>query len=240
MVCTKMKNTYIRHSHGMAQYYPTHHNSQYKHQQQVFKTPAMLVPIDVTINAKSIQACSYTPTCTLPKPGRPGTFQEHVLQLDPWEYSLLNNVTLTQDPFTITSIFMSQVSPLQAAMDGSITNANGTFGWVISTIDETRLIMCQGAVYRRAPTSYHTKCYRLLPLLRFLLQLHLYTEQLTLPFEIYTDCQSLIATISHLSKWTLHFPSTTSQPDWNILQAITTTLQKLHTRPTFNSTPGLH
>ena len=49
-----------------------------------------------------------TPPCMLPKPGRPGTFQEHVLQLDPWEYSLLNNVVLTQDPFTITSIFMLQ------------------------------------------------------------------------------------------------------------------------------------
>ena len=69
-------------------------------------------------------------------------------------------------------------------------------------------------------------------LLQFLLQLHLYTNQLTPPFEIYTYSQSLIATISKLSKWTLHFPSTTLQPEWDTLQAITTTLQKLHMRPT--------
>ena len=52
------------------------------------------------------------------------------------------------------------------------------------------------------------------------------------PFKIYTDSQSLITTISELSKWTLHFPSTALQPEWDMLQAITTTLQKLHTRPT--------
>ena len=129
MVCTVMKNIYIRHSHRIVQYYPTHCNSQYKHKQQVFKTPTMLVPIIITINTESIKAHNYTHMCMLPKPSRPGTFQEHVLQLDPWEYSLLTNVTLTQDPFTITLIFMAQASPLQAAMDGSIINGNGTFGF---------------------------------------------------------------------------------------------------------------
>ena len=117
-------------------------------------------------------------------------------------------------------------------MDGSIANSNRTFGWVISTIKEMQLIMCQGPVYERAPTSYHAECYGLLSLLQFLLQLHLYTNQLTPPYEIYTDSQSLIATISNLSKWTIHFPSTTLQPEWDILHAITTTLQK--------RTPGLH
>ena len=72
---------------------------------------------------------------------------------------------LTQEPFTITSIFMSQASPLQAATDGSVTNGSGTFGWVISTINEMRLIMCQGPVYRRAPTSYCAECYGLLSIL---------------------------------------------------------------------------
>ena len=227
-----MKNIYTRHSHGIMQYYPTHCNSQYKHKQWVFKAPATLVPIDITMNTESIKAHSYTPTCTLPIPSRPGTFQEHVLQVDPWECSLLTNVSLTHVPFTITLISMSQASPLQAATDGSVANGNGTFRWVISTINKTRLIMCHSPVYGRAPTSYHAKCNGILSHLRFLLQLHLYTEKLTPLFEIYTDSQSLITTISHLSKWTLHFPSTTLQPEWDMLQAITTTLQKLHTRPT--------
>ena len=128
IVCTKTQNIYIWHSHRFAQYYPTHHKHQYKHQQQVLTTPAMVVTINITTNMKSIQAQSYTLVCTVPKPGRPGTFQEHVLQLNPWEHSLFNNVILTKYPFTITLIFMSQASPLQAAMDGSVANGNMTFG----------------------------------------------------------------------------------------------------------------
>ena len=93
--------------------------------QQVFKTHTTLVPIDVTINAESIKSCSNTPTCMLPNQHSPGAFQVHVLQLDPWEYSILTNVTLTQDPFTMTLIFMSQASPLQATTDGPLQMAKG-------------------------------------------------------------------------------------------------------------------
>ena len=97
----------------------------------------MVAPVNVTTNPESIQVCCYTLAYTLPKPGRPGTVHEHVLQLDPWEHSLLHNVVLTQPSFTITSIFKSQASPLEEATDGSVTNGNGIFGWVTSTIDET-------------------------------------------------------------------------------------------------------
>ena len=61
---------------------------------------------------------------------------------------------------------MSQALPHQAATDGSVAAGNGTFSWIISTIDEMRLSICHCPVYRRAPTSYHTKCYGLLSLLR--------------------------------------------------------------------------
>ena len=127
--------------------------------------------------------------------------------------------------------FMSQASPLQAAMGGSVANSNGRLGWTISTTDVTRLIRCHGPVYGRAPTSNCAKCYANLSILRFLLQLHLYKGEPTPLFENYPNSQSLITTISHVSKWTLHFPSTTLQQEWDMLQAITTTLQKLHSRP---------
>ena len=214
------------------QYYPTHCDSQYSHKQQVLTTSTTLVPIDVTINAESTKTRHSILACTLPHPGISGMFQEHVLQFNPWEYSLLTNVVLTEDPFTISSIFMSQASPLQAAMDGSVANSNERFGWTISTTGETRLITCHGPVYGRAPTSNCAKCYANLSILRFLLQLHIYKGEPTPLFEIYTNSQSLITTI-HLSKWTLYFPSTTLQPEWDMLQAITTTLQKLHSRPKF-------
>ena len=87
----------------------------------------------------------------------------NILQLD--QHELLTNMVLLHDPFTITSIFNSQTSALQAAMDSSITNEHGTFGWIISTTDEARLITCQGNVYGRASTSYCTESYRLLSLL---------------------------------------------------------------------------
>ena len=125
----------------------------------------------------------------------------------------MDRILLMQDPFTLTKFFLSEASPLQAVMDASIINGNEIFGWIISTIDKTRLIMGQGLVYGRAPTSYSNECDGLLSLLRFLLQLHLYTKTLTPSFENYTSSQSLIATVSHLSKWTLHIPSTTLQPE---------------------------
>ena len=91
-------------------------------------TPEKTVPIEVTIHNTHITAKCYTPKCRIPKPTKPGTFQDHILPLDPWEHELLTNVILLHDPFSITSIFHSQTSALQAAMDSSIANTGHSDG----------------------------------------------------------------------------------------------------------------
>ena len=122
MVCTTTKNIFIQQTQGSTEYSPIPQANCYNYKQQATYTPVKTVPIKVNIHYAHIKAKCCTPKCQMLKPTKLGTFQDHILQLDPWEHELLTNVVLLHDPFTITPFFYSQTSALQAAMDNSIAN----------------------------------------------------------------------------------------------------------------------
>ena len=130
----------------------------------------------------------------------------------------------------LTSLIDPQSSPLATATDGSVLNQYGTFRWTISTNTGKCLVTCSGWVYGHSLTSYHAECYGLLFLLRFLLQLHLYTGTPTPQIELHTDSESLISKISQMTTWNTHYPVITLQPKWDMLQAILNMLKKLSTQ----------
>ena len=128
-----------------------------------------------------------------------------------------------------TSWFNPQAPPLEVATDGSVLNQQDTFGWPLSTDMGTHLVTCSSPVYRCTPTSYHNEFYGLLSLLRFLLQLHLYTGTPTQKIEIHMESESLISKISQMTRWNINFSAVTLQPEWDMLQAILSMLKKLST-----------
>ena len=95
----------------------------------------------------------------------------------------------------------------------------------------TCLVTCSGPVYRCSPASYHAECYGLLSLLRFLIQLHLYTGTPAPKNEIHMDSESLISKISQMTTWNTYFPAVTLQPKWDMLQAILNMIKKLSNHP---------
>ena len=117
MEYTVTKYIYIQQMQGSTEYSATSQANFYYYKQQVSHTSVQIVPIKIIIHNAHIIAKHYTPKCQMPKPIKPGTFQDHILQLDSWEQELLTNVVLLYDPFTITSIFNSQTSALQMATD---------------------------------------------------------------------------------------------------------------------------
>ena len=100
----------------------------------------------------TIKLQGYQKAMQMPRKRPAGTFQEHIQSLKLWETSLLANVQLTEDPFTLTS----QIAPNATtgiATDGAVLHQQGTFRWTLSMQTGTFLITCSSPVYRCSPTS---------------------------------------------------------------------------------------
>ena len=107
------------------------------------------------------------------------------------------------------------------ASDGSVSSSIGAYGWACSLPHDQRLATNHGPVFGRFPSSFHPEAYGLLSYLRFLYRVSQYTQSL-LPKQniIYTDSASLIEKLGEIRKWPYFFPSTTMDPDWDVLHQI--------------------
>jgi hypothetical protein len=84
---------------------------------------------------------SYCPTLpSLP----PSSFASFCSLLDDWESKLLSTVTFLYDPFNLASLL--EMSNFKACSNGSAVAYIGTYGWVLSLEDGTRLANGSGPV----------------------------------------------------------------------------------------------
>lgn len=107
----------------------------------------------------------------------PSTFQDFIKTLDPWEYQLLQTVTLNAEPNTTMEILNSE-DEVYIASDGSVIEQTyGSFGFVISTVrTRFRLITGNGPVPGNKPSSQRAEAYGVLAAGRILLRLSEYTK----------------------------------------------------------------
>lgn len=153
---------------------------------------------------------------------------DYVLTQPPWESSLLTEINLSDDVFTLVDR-MSQWHQLHpsgnflSATDGSSTPQYGSFGWTLNDSDGTRYAHHKGIAFGLPSTSFRSKAYGLLSFLCFWKHLHwfMHTSPRS-PLLIFLHSQSLIDKSTEQNNWYDDFGSTTMQPDWDILQAIRT------------------
>ncbi|KAL7565834.1 hypothetical protein ACA910_007394 [Epithemia clementina (nom. ined.)] len=194
--------------------------------------PSSAVPVELDYSSTHIRIVAFTPAPVRSiLPGPPSSFRDFVSTLPDWEQRLLAHVQLFYgDVFSFVSTIQSAHSAstsmaLLAASDGSAPQFQGTFGWVCALADGTRLASNFGIVYGYRTTSFRAELYGLLSFLRFLIRTHEYTAvSLPLPVQLYTDSKSAIDRLTEMQQWPYFYPNTTMAPDWDVLQAIVTSL----------------
>jgi hypothetical protein len=148
-----------------------------------------------------------------------------------------------------------------SASDGSVRlQDHGAFGWCISLPCGRRLATCAGPVFGTKPSSYRAEGYGMLSLLRFLLRLFEYCDMPPPTCgTIVCDNISIVDKVNSYQspypltdllnvEWTPlnpptgyasnKSPSSTLNPDWDVLQEIRHTLSDLTFRPTIQHIKG--
>ena len=123
---------------------------------------------------------------------------------------------------TLVHHFRNDSNPLFATGDGSVVGANGTFGWVLSLSDGTRLVSCKGVAIGHPMTSYRAEAFGTWSLLLFLKSVldHFRCHLQEKP-QIHCDNQGLVDNVNHILKRIRDaFPNDTLISDWDILNEI--------------------
>jgi hypothetical protein len=177
---------------------------------------------------------SYCPTLSsLP----PSSFSSFCSLLDDWESTLLFTVTFLYDPFNLASLL--EMSKFKACSNGSAVAYVGTYGWVLSLDDGTRLAYSSGPVDGHDPRSFRAEGQGMLSILCFLRRLAQWTHA-TSPFTgtFATDNTGLIARIKSQRALKYPVPNATFKPDWDVVQAIVETMHSFFVEATFEHVRG--
>jgi RIO-like serine/threonine protein kinase len=88
------------------------------------------------------------------------------------------------------------------------------------------------------PSSYQAEGYGMLSLLRFIIRLFKYYGTEPRCLQLYSDNLALIHRIDQQMRRHTWYPNDTISSDWDILQAIVSTLRKFHEPPLISHVKG--
>jgi hypothetical protein len=100
----------------------------------------------------------------------------------------------------------------------------GAFGWCLSQADGRQLATGMGPAQSMAPSSYQAKGYGMLVILWFLVQICEFCGSAPLGSTMYCDNQALVNPIAKRLCCTRWYPNKMISSDWDIIQAIISTL----------------
>jgi hypothetical protein len=179
-------------------------------------------------------------------PFQPSSFEEYLNHLPPNEKDLFQDLDMSQDCYAFTDL-VSDFDPeyndllvqLLNVSDGSAFDASMSFGWAMSLPDGTRLATCSGPAPGAKQSSFRAEGYGMFSLVRFLHHLITYCgTQPVWKIKLICDNEGLIKRLQQSIQYTTPFPNDTLQPDWDLTNAIITTLQGTSLQPTFAHIKG--
>ena len=182
-----------------------------------------------------------TTSWELPQPmPPPTTILTTIPTLDRWEQLLLQQLDLLVPLESLVQSMATSKSLL--ACDGAVQENKGSFGWVLSSKEGTRLAQCRGPAFGSNQTSYRAEGYGMLSCLRFLHHLHSTTSDNLKSTGIWCDNESMVDRTNewpHRDFLTLH-PNKTLDSDYDVLAEIWDTLQGLpqNNKPTIRHVKG--
>jgi hypothetical protein len=85
-------------------------------------------------------------------PISPGSFQEFLTSLEPWEASLFHTIELRHPPHEIVRYLTEET--FLGVSDGAEKFKCAAFRWILSRANGHRLVRCAGPVYGADPSSF--------------------------------------------------------------------------------------
>jgi hypothetical protein len=206
------------------------------------------LPVDAYVNIHGEYSIhqdlpTITPTT---RPSQPSSFTDYLELLPPSERDLFQDLEMFYDCYAfidLVSAFDPEYNDLHVQLynvsDGSAFNTSMSFGWAMSLPDGTRLATCSGPAYGSKQSSFRAEGYGMLSLVRFIHHLSQYCDALpTWKIKLICDNEGLITRLKVAIQYTTSFPNDTLQPDWDLTNAIVTTLQATQLIPTFEHIKG--
>ena len=198
--------------------------------------PPTAAPCSVDLVGTDLWNLLHVSVMKIPESRRmAATFAQFVSDLPPWESELLQQLDLSEDPFTVSD---SLAHGVRAVSDGSVWTGNqGSYGWILSTDTGDRLARGMGPARGATVDSYRAEAYGMLTILCFLRRLAEFTTQME-PWRgiLATDSKSLLDTItekppkgfrgSPYGKRKLLQHLDVKCPEWDLLSSIITELQR--------------
>ena len=201
--------------------------------------PPSAYPVDVTPSFSGWRIRLHFPSSCIPIPPvpPPKTFLTYCDSLEPWEQPLLQSVTLLLPPSLIVDILSH--TEFRACSDGSAVFQQGTYGWILALPDKTRLAFGAGPVDGNDPQSFRSEGQGMLSVVRLLHHLRLWTDTTpTFTGILATDNSGLLDRLRDQQKIRYPAPNSIFAPDWDIIEAITRTIESSHIAPTFKHVKG--
>jgi hypothetical protein len=153
-----------------------------------------------------------------------GTFDAFIMTLPEWERALLSHIELHQDLYSIHHGLVTYKTSIGVS-DGSAAKDRGAYGWCLSSNNGTRLATGMGPAQGMKPSSYRAEGYGMLSLLRFIICLFEYCGTAPRCSQVYSDNLALIQRIARQMGRNTWYPNDTISSDWDVLQAIVSTLR---------------
>lgn len=166
---------------------------------------------------------------------QPGTYESYIESLPDCEREMLRNVTTVVEQTTVAELLDLEMhvecntTPIgtPAASDGSVIGLSGTYGWIISLKDKTRIASCRGKAYGYPMTSHRAEAYGMWSILLFIIRVYEFGNKIPLEvISLVCDNSSLVDTVNKIvNRQRKPFPNETLQPDWDIINEIVSLLK---------------
>jgi hypothetical protein len=194
----------------------------------ILACPCDVIASDVVLRRpRHLHSRAHVPSVTV-LPSIPD-FPAYLLRLPHWERYLLEHVS-SDLAFEDIFAFLLEYGGVGVS-DGSSARHLGSFGWALATPEGQRLAKCSGLVHGDDPSSFRSEATGLLAVLLFLLHLRIFFDvTVDCRVTLYTDNKGLVVVIPEITK--LFQSSLVSfRADWDLLQAITSTIQQISSLP---------
>ena len=203
----------------------------------ILTLPQNAIPVEIDLPQANLQLLPWSNRYPSIPTSVPTSFICFLQTLKPWESALFQQLVF----FTNVYDFCTQVTTQQAlyTSDGSAPNFTGSFGWVSSLPCGRRIATCSGPAFGYRTTSFRAEAYGMLSYLRLIIRACEYTNA-NLPAQVrgFTDAKSVLDQTFKFLGFPFYYPNVTMCADWDILQAIVSSLRQFPIPPTLAHVEG--
>jgi endonuclease/exonuclease/phosphatase family metal-dependent hydrolase len=203
---------------------------------QQLMLPPDAIPVDVSdVDDGWYMFSAQAPIALIPDVVTFPSFQEFVLALPEHESLLLQRFEILCDDIFEVCSCMSTLSDLLLVSDGGAMDDYGSYGWIISTTDGTRLARGSGSTFGYDPRSYRAESQGAKAGTLFILRCFDYCN-VPIPagqFKFYCDNEGLLKKLTYLRSYTNAIHSTVLHSEWDLVSSV----HRLHLK--FQSPPLL-